>query len=270
MHWFTLPDWIPLWEWLAQTPTSDDLLQQQLELLNTLREENRSLSESFKTYITAMQFVLVIFAFLGGVIAYIFGKNLTDAKQIAREAINQEVNRRIVAIVDTEINSLKRLLGREQVINEVLVDYYHPDETFRPRELALIETRGFRSVHHCHNEADLRRSRGQLVVMDLGHWPETNGKTFDEVKEAVEHLPHDEQKKLEHQRLEQLALDRVQQVINILPRTTALIVYTRSNVRSLNPFKGGERHFAIANMPITLVGMVADAAYVVYAERERP
>ncbi len=267
MNCFTFPDWIPLWDWFAQTLTADDLLQQQMELLNTLREENRSLSESFTTYVNAMQFVLIIFAFLGGVIAYVFGKNLQDARQIAREIIDQEVNRRIVTIVDAEINNVKRLLGRERVISEVLVDYYHPDEAFHPRELALLETRGFRPVRRCYSDADLRRSGGQVVVMDLGHWPEASGQTFDEMKDRVDNVP-DEAQKAEHQRLEQIALERVQQVMRVLPATTALIVYVRANVRLLNPLKGGDRHFAIANMPISLVGMVADAAYVVYAERE--
>ena len=108
MNCFIFPDWIPFWDWFAQTLTADDVLQQQMELLNTLREENRSLSESFTTYVNAMQFVLIIFAFLGGVIAYVFGKNLQDARQIAREIIDQEVNRRIVTIVDAEINNVTR------------------------------------------------------------------------------------------------------------------------------------------------------------------
>jgi len=269
IHWLLSFDGSGLGDWLiAQTPTSDELLQQQMELLNTLREENRSLSESFKTYVSAMQFVLVVFGFLGAVIAYIFGKNLNDARQIARDAISQEVNRRIVSIVDTEIANVKRLLGRERVISDVRVDYYYPNESYVPREMALLETRGFHSVRQCFTEEDLRRSRGQVVVMDLGHWPEAEGRTFDEMKDAIAHLPDDEQKP-EHQRLEQLALERVQRVLNGLARSTALIVYTRANVRVLNPLKGGDRPFGIANMPITLVGMVADAAYVVYAEQER-
>lgn len=256
-------------DWLAQTPTPDELLQQQMQLLETLREENRSLSESFKTFVSAMQFVLVVFAFLGGVIAYIFGKNLSDAKQIARELINQEVNRRIVTIVDDEINSLKRLLGRERVIGEVSVDYYCPNESWMPREITLLETRGFRSVRRCASDAELRRSPGQIVVMDLGHWPEAEGGSFDDMQEAIEQLPSEEQRRSEHQRLEQLARERVEQALSLLPRTTALIVYVKTTVRSLNTLKGGARHFAIANMPISLVGMVADAAYVVYAEQNQ-
>ncbi len=269
IHWLSSFDWSSLGDWLtAQTPTPEELLQQQMELLKTLREENRSLSESFKTYVGAMQFVLVVFGFLGAVIAYIFGKNLNDARQVAREAISQEVNRRIVSIVDTEITNVKRLLGRERVISDVQVDYYHPTESYIPREVALLETRGFRPVHRCHTEADLRRSQGHVVVMDLGHWPETGGKTFDEMKEAIAHLP-DDQQKAEHTRLDRLALERVQPIFDRLSATTALIVYVQSSVYSLNPLKGGDRPFGIANMPITLVGMVADAAYVVYAEQTR-
>lgn len=267
MSWPTSLDWTTLLHSLAQAPTPDELLQQQMELLQTLREENRSLSESFKTYVSAMQFVLVVFAFLGGVIAYIFGKNLNDAKQIARELIDQEVNRRIVTIVGDEINHLKRVLGRERVIGEVLVDYYHPDESFAPREIALLETRGFRRVRRCTTENEIRRSPGHIIVMDLGHWPDAEGRTFDDMKEAVNLLPDDEQRRAEHQRLDDLARERVEPVLSLLPKTSALIVYTRANVRSLNPLKGGAHPFGIANMPITLVGMVADAAYVVYAEQ---
>ncbi|MGJ3250839.1 MAG: hypothetical protein ACFE0J_06875 [Elainellaceae cyanobacterium] len=267
MSWPTSLDWTTLLHSLAQTPTPDELLQQQMELLQTLREENRSLSESFKTYVSAMQFVLVVFAFLGGVIAYIFGKNLNDAKQIARELIDQEVNRRIVTIVGDEINYLKRVLGRERVIGEVLMDYYHPDESFAPREIVLLETRGFRRVRRCTTEHEIRRSPGHIVVMDLGHWPEADGRTFDDMKEAVNLLPDDEQRRSEHRRLDDLARERVEPMLSLLPKTSALIVYTRANVRSLNPLKGGAHPFGIANMPITLVGMVSDAAYVVYAEQ---
>ncbi len=119
-------------------------------------------------------------------------------------------------------------------------------------------------MRRCHTEADLRQSHGHVVVMDLGHWPEAEGRTFDELKEAIPQMSSDE-----NSRLDQLASERVQQVISILPQTTALIVYVRSTIYSLNPLKGGTHHFAIANMPISLVGMVADAAYVVFAEQKQ-
>lgn len=269
MHLLSLFDWTQFCpHWLAQTPDSTKLLEQQFELLRTLREENRSLSESFKSYITAMQFVLVVFGVLGSLIAYIFAQNLKDAKQVAREMINQEVNRRIVETVDAEMSHVKRSIGRERVISDILVDYYYPVENFHLRELNMLRTRGFKQVRSYHAEFQLRQSPGDVVVMDLGRWPEANGQTFDELKEAADRLSEDDKKK-ENRKLDQIALERVRQVLNLLPQTTALVVYVRASVYSLNSLKGGDRHVGIANMPITLVGMVADAAYVVYEEQGR-
>ena len=78
------------------------------------------------------------------------------------------------------------------MISDILVDYYHPSKTFNPRELALLETRGFRPVRRCYTEADLRRSAGQVVVMDLGRWPEEGAQTFDKKKDEIAQLPEGE------------------------------------------------------------------------------
>ena len=82
-------DWLPFLDpthlfHLAQTPIAPpktpevELLRKQLDFIT---QANKDLNESFKTFVDTMKFVLVIFGFLGGAIAFIFGKNLDDAKK---------------------------------------------------------------------------------------------------------------------------------------------------------------------------------------------
>lgn len=81
----------------AQTPSAAlgnpeiELLRKQFDFINSenarlgadftkklevISQANKDLNESFKTFIETMEFVLIIFGFLGGAIAFVFGKNL--------------------------------------------------------------------------------------------------------------------------------------------------------------------------------------------------
>ncbi|WP_243713793.1 hypothetical protein [Nostoc sp. 106C] len=158
-------DWLPLFDpsqfgdfLFAQTPTPSpnplpiptparsldvELLKSQLEFL---KDANTRLGESFNKFVGAMQFTLVVFAFLGAVLAFIFGKNLDDAKKVASDMIRQEVNNNLANLVKAEVENVKRTLQRERVIGLTIVEYYLPSNGSETKEFKLLKQRGFQKV----------------------------------------------------------------------------------------------------------------------------
>ncbi|KAM3090195.1 hypothetical protein ACKFKG_30585 [Phormidesmis sp. 146-35] len=268
MNWLPFLDLSTL---LAQTPAPSDspasveLLRQQIEFLTRenarqtaefteklklITDENKTLSESFKNFISTMQFALVGFAALSagitGAIAYIFKTNLDDAKQVAKDGINQRVDAYMSDLLDSKLEVVRRTLQKEEVISSTLVDYCLLSKTAVPTEFELLNGRGFRSVRLRQEETQLRRSSAQVVVLDLENWVNGQGLRFPT-------LPEGER--------EQTAKQQVDVLLDILPIEVVLVVYVRSTVKYLFSVPK-DRYVSPANNPITLVGMVTDAAYV--------
>ncbi|KAM3098711.1 hypothetical protein ACKFKF_16700 [Phormidesmis sp. 146-12] len=267
-------NWLPfldLSNLLAQTPTPSDspasveLLRQQIEFLTRenarqtaefteklklITDENKTLSESFKNFISTMQFALVGFAALSagitGAIAYIFKTNLDDAKQVAKDGINQRVDAYMSDLLDSKLEVVRRTLQKEEVISSTLVDYCLLSKTAVPTELELLNGRGFQSVRLRQEETQLRRSSAQVVVLDLENWVNGQGLRFPTLPEGAR---------------EQTAKQQVDVLLDILPIEVVLVVYVRSTVKYLFSVPK-DRYVSPANNPITLVGMVTDAAYV--------
>jgi hypothetical protein len=215
------------------------LLKSQLEFL---KDSNVRLSTSFSQFIEAMKFVLVALGVLGGVIVYIFGKNLDDAKTLATQAIQQKVEGHVSSLVQVEVENLKRSLDRERIISEVFVDYYLPKNLDTPSEVKLLKARGFKEVR-CHkNLQSLMSVRSDIVVLDLEH--------------AI--VPKSDD-------LEQQAKLFIDDLLNILSPSSVVIIYIRGYVKYINTLT--ERYVIAANNPITLVGNVTDGAYVVMGDR---
>lgn len=276
MDWPSLFDFSHLPHFLAQAATPSaakspdqlDLLRQQLEFLKAenarlnadfieklklVTEENKALSESFKNFVGTMQFVLVVFGFLGGILAYIFGNNLNDAKKVAREAMTQQVETKISHLVQEQVDIVTRTLRRERVLSTILVDYYLPEATTAPTEFDLLQARGFQSVRFRTSEAELRQSFGDVVVLDLLNYQSANQIAFPALPEA------DREAITKHQ---------VELLQSLFPRSAAIVVYVRPPVKYLNTIPA-QVYLSPANNPITLVGMVADAAYVAVGDRQR-
>ena len=248
-------DWLPFLDpthlfHLAQTPIAPpktpevELLRKQLDFI---AQTNKDLNESFKTFVDTMKFVLVIFGFLGGAIAFIFGKNLDDAKKVARDAIRQEVEGHVTALVQTEVNNLKRTLQRERIISDTVVHYYLPNAIQPPNEFKLLTVRGFRDVRFLRDRPQLHSEAANIVILDLENWVTPNQQKFS----SLVNPDRDTQ-----------AQPQIDALLNVLPPSTVLVVYVRSTVTYLYSVSSS-CYITPANNPVTLIGMVADAAYVV-------
>jgi hypothetical protein len=273
MDWLLSIDVSHLWDIIiAQTPTSNptssslsnaakisndiELLKSQLELLKStsasqldfLKNTNTQLGESFNRFVGAMQFALVVFAFLGGFLAYVFGKNLEDAKKVATQTIQQEIDNHIAGLVKKEVRNVKRTLQRERVISSTIVDYYLPSSNGETKEYKLLEARGFGNVQFWNKTKIPQRFSGNVCVLDLENSADFNGKNFSE---------------LSLDKREETAKQIIDEFLKILPQTSTLVIYVAPPaLKAINNTAINDRYYAPANTAITLVGMVADAAYV--------
>jgi hypothetical protein len=271
-------DWLPsidlshLWDIIiAQTPTPTptpspvinptkaandiELLKSQLEFL---KATNGQLGESFNRFVTAMQFTLVVFAFLGGFLAFAVGKNLDDAKRIASQLINREVENKITDLVQVEIESVKRSLQRERVIGSTVVDYYLPsNDTIEPDDCKLLRTRGFDKVKYWNQQQKPRKPVGDVFVLDL-----INSKLL-EGQEFAGLTKEDAENKREAKVKEQIDI-----VLNWLNVNTVLVIYIDGFSKEIkNLAKRVDYYYVAANSSVTLIGTVADSAYIAYGER---
>ncbi|QYO63547.1 hypothetical protein [Leptolyngbya sp. 7M] len=131
------------------------------------------------------------------------------------------------------------------------MDYYLQDASTEPTEFKLLQARGFQNVRFHIEEASLRRSPGDVVVLDLENWVNRSGEAFSQLSEDMR---------------EQQAKQQIDALLNILPTSTVLVVYVRLTVKYL--FKvSKDRYVLPANNPVTLIGNTADAAYVATGER---
>jgi hypothetical protein len=274
MDWLTSIDVSHLWDIIiAQTPTPTptaspvinptkaandiELLKSQLEFL---KATNGQLGESFNRFVAAMQFTLVAFAFLGGFIAYAVGKNLNDAKELARGLINQEVENKITYLVQSEIESVKRSLQRERVIGSTVVDYYLPsNDTTEPDDCKLLRTRGFDKVKYWNQQQKPRKPVGDVFVLDLINSKLLEGQEFAGLSKD------DAENKREAKVKEQIDI-----VLNWLNINTVLVIYVKGRFREIDNLASRVDYYYIpVNAPISLLGIVADSAYVAYGENSR-
>lgn len=245
------------------TAAQVDLLRQQVDLLmkqnaqltadfterfKLMVEENKSLSESFSKFVGTMQLVLAAFAVLGGFIVYVFQQNLSDAKQVAAQMISQEVDRHVAELVSSEVETVRRSFQQERVIGSTVVDYLVVHGNQEPEEVGLLRLRGFQNVRFLIDMALLRRSPADVVVVDLVHWQDANGSAFAA-------LPTDDRERVGQQLLEAIVQD--------LPETSFIVVYINGRLNVLTELMQ-RCPIASANYAVTLIGMVADAAYVAY------
>lgn len=267
MDWHSLTNTFP-WHppLLAQltpneTTTQIDVLKQQLEFLakenarlsaefteklKLASDGQQQLSESFKTSVEAIKSVIYFVGILsGGAIAFLtfwFGKTAQEAETIAKNIVNQRIEERMSAIADARIEVVKRSLQREVVIDQTQVDYWLFGGADLPREAILLEDRGFPVEFRSHPQR--RGKRADVVVVDLNNWQDENGRSFGEFSQP--------EKEAELKR----------QIDQIPSRTGAIVVYAAGRYDYLDEV-GKVRLVAPTNNPVTLVGMVVDAAYLV-------
>lgn len=284
MDWLSSIDLSHLWDLvIAQTPrptpTSSplpntakiyndiELLKSQIEVIKStnasqlefLKSTNIQLNENFNRFVAAMQFVLVVFAFLGGVLAYVVGKNLDDAKKVASQLINREVENKITDLVQSEVESVKRSLQRERVIGSTIVDYYLPsNDTTEPDDCKLLRTRGFAKVRFCHQKRKPKKPVGDIFVLDLINSKLLEGQDFVGLsKEDAENKREDKVK------------EQIDLALDWLDKNTVLVIYVKGRYREIDNLAARVDYYYIpVNAPISLLGIVADSAYVAYGEKQ--
>jgi len=265
MDWLHSIDASHLWDLIIvqtpipTTPPAKDLSD--IELLKSqlafLKDTNAQLGESFNKFVGVMQFVLVVFAFLGGVLAYVFGKNLEDAKKLASQAIRKEVEHMVSDLVQFEVENVKRTLQRERVIGTTTVDYYLPSDDLEPNDCKLLRQRGFHKVRFWNLNTQPKKPMGDVLVLDLINSNLLSGPELAKLSDA------DATNKREEKVKAQIDL-----VTNWLEKTTVLVIYVKGRFKEIdNLATRVNNYYASANAPITLMGIVADSAYVACGEK---
>lgn len=258
---FHLGDWI-----IAQSPTpiplptpakninDIELLKSQLEFL---KATNGQLSESFNKFVGAMQFTLVVFAFLGGFLAYVFGKNLDDAKKIASQVIRQEIDNKVADLVKSEVATVTRTLQRERVIASTVVDYYLPSNDLETNDCKLLQKRGFQKVRFWNQRRQPKNPIGDVFILDLINSNLLSGQEFAGLSDT------DATNKREEKVKEQVDL-----VLNWLEKATVLVIYVKGRYREIdNLATRVDYYYVSANAPVSLMGIVTDSAYVAHGEK---
>ena len=277
-------DWIPSINitelqsfFLAQTPSvSPSPSPAATAEIGLLRSQLDFLKQTYSQFVEAMKIIFIVFGIAGGIVAYFFGKNLKEFQSFVREDIinfrefsrkevqeaiqrvRQDAETQIPKIVEAEVSrivkaevaSLERTLRREGVIGQTLVDYFLPNGTNEPNELKLLEARNFRRVRFRTTIDLIKRSHGDVIILDLKNWVMFHNQKFSDLPEAEQQSPGKEM---------------IQELLEILPESVVIVVYISGRLFYLNEIKN--RYVIAANNSITLVGNVADGAYVVAGER---
>jgi hypothetical protein len=276
MDWLSLHDLLDLPQFsLAQTPsplpspspTDTEVLKGQLEFLK----------QSYSQFVDTVKIIFTVLGVAGATIAYFFGKSFKDFQDAARQdvkdfqefsrsevkeaiqRIRQEAETQIPHLVQTEVSeliraevaSVERALRREQVIGSTAIDYYLPDGTLEPDETELLRARKFNRVRFWGDVQGLGQFSRDVVVLDLYNWVLPLGQRFRE-------LSKDDQQEPARQQIDALLA---------IPQwnSTVIIVYTRGQIFYLNTIT--DRYVIATNNPVSLVGNVADGAYVVVGDR---
>jgi gas vesicle protein len=155
-------------------------------------------------------------------------------------------------LIRTEVNTIARILKKEQVVNSTRVAYYWPNGGPEPKEVGLLRSREFGTVQFFTQLSQLAQSSHDVTVLDLVN--------FQTEKGAFSQLPKPDR--------EAIAQPIIDELLGLPTAAPVLIVYVsyppidHINVVSKN------RYVLAANGPITLVGNVADGAYVAKGDQK--
>lgn len=271
----SIPDWHHL---LAQTSIDPaavqlDVLKEQFsflaqenarlsaeftEKLKLMTDEQKQLSESFKSSISAIKemvyLVGVSSVVLLSILSYQFGKTFKEAKAIAKETIVGRLETQMTAIADSRINTARRLFQREVVVDQTQVGYWLLGAEVPPQEKELLQQRGFQVDFYgapIRSSRQWQRQSHDVVVLDLKNWRNAEGGSFGG-RPGIDWETEELKRQLD------LLLGYYSDV------RTPIVVYVPGRRDYLDEV-GKTRLIAPTNNKVTLIGMVVDSAYL--AER---
>jgi hypothetical protein len=255
-----------LWAQVPITPTPTpapansvtvEMLREQIDFLKTA---NTQLADSFSRYVTTLNTTLTIVGFILSAItligAVLFGKSLVDFYSTLRN-VNQEVDRRVRERVEREISvvvrsrveQLEDILARETSLRRIPVDYIVPIAQLSqtPEGFHLLKGRGFQTTPKFIPVAQLQTTQflASIIVLDLPAAGITRAQ------------------KVEGERI-------IQAVVDNLPYKKAVLVIYIPGFQSdvINQATEAGSYCIGAQSPLSLVGRVIEAAYVIDALRK--
>lgn len=244
----------------SPTPGADvELLKSQLQFL---QDANTRLNNSFGSFVSAINLSFVvfglIFAIVGAVSVYLFNQSLKEARHMVREEVERRVQISVSEVVGQQVNNLKQILDREEVLGNISVDYILPQDQALivddyPEEYQLLAERGFKATRILDASKRLKII-GNVVILDLVNYQLVKDAERSNLKEAEI-----------SQLIEQRVDDKIKEIVKALPNKAVLVVYIRpgkQRINAIDELSQKVRYYASANTPVNLMGTVVDSAYV--------
>ncbi len=261
---------------LSQTATPD-VTPADIELL---KSQLVFLKESYGDFVETVKIIFIVLGVAGAIAAYFFGKSFHDLQVSARENIKrihdfseaaskeavEQIRRKAeieVAymveneardIIRAEVRNIARIVKKEQVIGTTQVDYFLPGGNREPKEVGLLRAREFGDVGFFTQINEVRARESNVVVLDLENF-------VIEAREAFATAAPDVR--------EAIAQPIIDDLLQRLPHSSVLIVFVSyPPIKHIN-LVSKDRYVLAANGSITLVGNVADGAYVAKGDRSK-
>jgi hypothetical protein len=212
-----------------------ELLKQQLQFL---QDTNGSLIRNFNAYADLYNKLLIGLGVVLGIAAawatYFYGKTLKESKEQITGIVSREVEKAVQQYVQTEVDTLRRLLERESAIDRVSIDYILPKGAIQETpEHKMLRDRGFQIAPIRYGIESYRLSR-EVTVIDFVN----GGYSDDEIKQSLATLSPQ------------------------LQSSSIIVIYVGKPISEIFNLKEKTLFFTPANTTITLVGAVASAAAI--------
>ena len=257
----------------ASTP---DVMPADIELL---KSQLAFLKGSYGDFVETVKIIFIVLGVAGAITAFFFGKSFHDLQVAARdnikrihdfseaaskeavEQVRRKAEREVAYMVENEardiihaeVRNIARIVKKEQVIGTTQVDYFLPGGNREPKEVGLLRAREFGDVGFFTQMDEVRAKESNVVVLDLENFVTESGEAFaaaaPDVRDAI-------------------SQPMIDALLKRLPNSSVLIVFVSyPPIKHINVVSK-DRYVLAANGSITLVGNVADGAYVAKGTRQ--
>ncbi|MEM1393346.1 MAG: hypothetical protein AAGG00_08650 [Cyanobacteria bacterium P01_H01_bin.150] len=235
-------------------------LQEQIKFL---QDSHSRLNNSFTAFLTAIGLLITI---VGVVSTIFFKQSIKEAQQMIKTEVETRLQTSVSTIVGKQVDSLKQILDREEILGNISVDYILPkDEVITvdeyPAEYLLLAQRDFKDTRILDASKKIKII-SDIVVLDLVNYQlvsdaEKNGKQENEINTLIQ----------------ERAASQINRIVKVLSAENIIIVYIRPGKQRIKaidelPNKPNVEYYASANTPINLMGTVVDSAYVADARKK--